>query len=85
MASAPCERQKRRPRDPFGAEHPSCRGSDSSRLVEQVTMMKKLIGLVMLLSIGLLIGCNTIQGAGQDIERGGEAVSDTAKDVQKSM
>jgi predicted small secreted protein len=47
--------------------------------------MKKLIGLVMLLSIGLLIGCNTIDGAGQDIERGGEAVSDAAKDVQKSM
>jgi predicted small secreted protein len=48
-------------------------------------MMKTFLGLVMLLSIGLLIGCNTIQGAGQDIERGGEAVSDTAKDVQKSM
>jgi predicted small secreted protein len=47
--------------------------------------MKTLIGLVMLLSIGLLIGCNTIDGAGQDIERGGEAVSDAAKDVQKSM
>lgn len=47
--------------------------------------MKTLIGLLMLLSIGLLIGCNTIDGAGQDIERGGEAVSDAAKDVQKSM
>jgi entericidin B len=51
----------------------------------KVIMMKTLIGLVMLLSIGLLIGCNTIDGAGQDIERGGEAVSDTAKEVQKSM
>jgi predicted small secreted protein len=48
-------------------------------------MMKKFIALTMLLSIGLLIGCNTIDGAGQDIERGGEAVSDTAKEVQKSM
>jgi predicted small secreted protein len=48
-------------------------------------MMKKFIALTMLLSIGVLIGCNTIDGAGQDIERGGEAVSDTAKDVQKSM
>jgi entericidin B len=48
-------------------------------------MMKKVIGLAMLLSIGLLIGCNTIHGAGQDIERGGEALSETAKDVQKSM
>jgi predicted small secreted protein len=56
-----------------------------SRLSVQVTMMKKLIVLVMLLSIGVLIGCNTIHGAGQDIERGGEAVSDSAKEVQKSM
>jgi predicted small secreted protein len=56
-----------------------------SRLSVQVPMMKKLIVLVMLLSVGLLIGCNTIDGAGQDIERGGEAVSDTARDVQKSM
>jgi entericidin B len=48
-------------------------------------MMRTLIGLMMLLSIGLMIGCNTIDGAGQDIERGGEAVSDTAKEVQKSM
>jgi entericidin B len=48
-------------------------------------MMKKFLALTMLLSIGLLIGCNTIDGAGQDIERGGEAVSDTAKEVQKSM
>jgi entericidin B len=50
-----------------------------------VILMKKLIGLMMLLSAGLLIGCNTIQGAGQDIERGGEAVSEAAKEVQKSM
>jgi entericidin B len=48
-------------------------------------MMKKFIALTMLLAIGFLVGCNTIHGAGKDIERGGEAVSDTAKDVQKSM
>ncbi|PKP63272.1 MAG: entericidin, partial [Alphaproteobacteria bacterium HGW-Alphaproteobacteria-8] len=27
--------------------------------------------------------CNTVQGVGKDVESGGEAISDTAKDVQK--
>jgi entericidin B len=62
-----------------------CRCSDFQGYFVKVIKMKTLIGLFMLLSIGLLIGCNTIDGAGQDIERGGEAVSDTAKEVQKSM
>ena len=30
-------------------------------------------------------GCNTIAGAGKDIERGGQVIRDTAKDVQKKM
>jgi entericidin B len=47
--------------------------------------MKKLITLMVLLSIVGLIGCNTIEGAGKDIQRGGEAVSDTAKDVKRDM
>lgn len=33
----------------------------------------------------LLSGCNTVAGAGADIQKGGEAVTDTAKDVQKKM
>jgi predicted small secreted protein len=47
--------------------------------------MKMLITLMVLLSITGLIGCNTIEGAGKDIERGGEAVSDTARDVKRDM
>ncbi len=47
--------------------------------------MKKLIALLVLVSIAGLIGCNTIEGAGKDIQRGGEAVSDTAKDVKRDM
>ncbi|MGA9993381.1 MAG: entericidin A/B family lipoprotein [Thiobacillaceae bacterium] len=30
-------------------------------------------------------GCNTVAGAGKDLERGGEKVQDTAKDVQQQM
>jgi len=42
----------------------------------------------MLMVLGTLVtaaGCNTIEGMGKDIERGGEATQDTAKDVQKRM
>ncbi len=43
--------------------------------------------LLALLFLGLatLGACNTVQGAGKDIEAGGEAISDTAKEVQDSM
>jgi predicted small secreted protein len=47
--------------------------------------MKKFITLIVLVSIAGLIGCNTIEGAGKDIQSGGEAVSDTAKDVKRDM
>jgi len=47
--------------------------------------MNKLLLLVLLAAMAGLSGCNTIEGAGQDIQRGGEAVSDTAKDVKRGM
>jgi predicted small secreted protein len=47
--------------------------------------MKKLAALLVLVSIAGLIGCNTMEGAGKDIQRGGEAVSDTAQDVKRDM
>jgi predicted small secreted protein len=31
---------------------------------------------------GALSGCNTMQGLGKDIERGGEKLQNSAKDVQ---
>ena len=41
--------------------------------------------LAVLCVLGTLMGCNTIAGAGRDIERGGEIIRDTARDVQKKM
>ncbi len=41
--------------------------------------------LVALCALATLAGCNTIAGAGRDIERGGEIIRDTARDVQKKM
>ncbi|MGM8851413.1 MULTISPECIES: entericidin A/B family lipoprotein [Salinicola] len=42
--------------------------------------MKRLIAfsLFALFSAGILAGCNTVDGAGKDIESGGEAVQDAA-------
>jgi entericidin B len=53
-------------------------------------MLKKIVLIVTTLAaITLapiaLTGCNTVAGAGTDIKSGGEAVTDTAKDVQKKM
>lgn len=42
------------------------------------------IGVVVAAAL-LSAGCNTIQGAGKDIERGGQVIRDTAKDVQKRL
>ena len=33
----------------------------------------------------MLTGCNNIEGAGRDLERGGEKVQDTARDVKRDM
>ncbi|MDZ7851920.1 MAG: entericidin A/B family lipoprotein [Halomonas sp.] len=42
--------------------------------------MKRTISLILvsLFTLSLLSGCNTIRGAGEDIERGGEAVQDAS-------
>ena len=35
--------------------------------------------------IALFAGCNTMAGAGKDIERGGEKLQNTAKDTKEKM
>ena len=49
-------------------------------------MFRKILATLMLLGmLGTIAGCNTVEGMGKDIERGGEMTQDTAKDVKKSM
>lgn len=43
-----------------------------------------LMALVVAVS-AIVAGCNTIEGAGRDLERGGEKVQDTARDVKRGM
>lgn len=47
--------------------------------------MKTIIALLMSSTFVVLAGCNTVAGVGKDLERGGEKVQDTAKDVQQKM
>jgi predicted small secreted protein len=47
--------------------------------------MKKLIALLLLLVMGVLAGCNTMEGMGKDIERGGEKLQGTAQDTKEKL
>lgn len=40
-------------------------------------MMTRLLAVLML--AGFIAGCNTMEGAGKDLERGGEKIQDKAK------
>ncbi|AUB82151.1 entericidin A/B family lipoprotein [Candidatus Thiodictyon syntrophicum] len=47
--------------------------------------MNKLLMLMLLIAVGGLLGCNTMAGAGRDIQRGGQAVTNTANHVKSEM
>jgi entericidin B len=48
--------------------------------------MKKLIAVLGMLAFTVgLSACNTMQGMGKDVERGGEKVQDAASSTQKKM
>ncbi len=42
--------------------------------------MKRIIGFALLSAYVFLTGCNTVQGAGKDIERGGEKIQSEAQE-----
>jgi len=52
-------------------------------------MTRKILAVLIMLgmfgTLTAISGCNTIAGAGTDVERGGEAIHDSARDVQKKM
>ncbi|HTP39273.1 MAG TPA: entericidin A/B family lipoprotein [Steroidobacteraceae bacterium] len=47
--------------------------------------MKKLLTLCALAGLALIAGCNTVHGAGKDIERGGEKVQNAADNTKAKM
>lgn len=40
------------------------------------------MALALLLSLGTLSACNMMEGAGEDISQGGDAINDAAEDAQ---
>ncbi len=52
-------------------------------------MARNMLAVLMMLGLlgafSIISGCNTVAGAGKDVERGGEAIHDTAKDAQQKM
>lgn len=47
--------------------------------------MKTLLTTLAIASVVVFTGCNTIKGAGQDVSKAGEAVTDAAQDTQNRM
>ena len=47
--------------------------------------MNNILALILFIAIGGLTGCNTMAGAGRDIQRGGQAVSHAATHVQRKL
>lgn len=62
-----------------------CHLHHKSVLNLQEGAMKTIFALLMSVVFAALSGCNTVAGAGKDLERGGEKVQDTARDVQQKM
>ena len=42
--------------------------------------MNRLIALLVAASFALLAGCNTVEGAGKDIQQGGKAITNEARE-----
>ena len=52
----------------------------------KLTRLARIAGVLLALSgASAVVACNTVEGAGKDLERGGEKVQDTAKDVKQKM
>ncbi len=67
----------------FAAQAVSTCGEEIAKLEKNVIrkerVMKKLLMLVaIVMSVFSVTACNTMQGAGEDIERGGEKIQDAA-------
>jgi len=53
-------------------------------------MFKKLLVPLMAVAflagpLGILAGCNTVEGAGKDVEQGGKAIKNEAKETKDKM
>jgi predicted small secreted protein len=68
-----------------GAGSGDARVGDAAHKGDRTVFAKTITILLLAALASLLAGCNTVAGAGKDIERGGQVIRDTAKDVQKKL
>ena len=47
--------------------------------------MRLVQAIASVLLVGLAAACNTVEGAGQDIQAGGQAISNTASEVKQEI
>lgn len=49
-------------------------------------MIKRLLAVLMVLGmVGGVVGCNTMEGAGEDVERAGEGVQEGAQEGRERL
>jgi predicted small secreted protein len=72
---------------PRGSVFPAhaIRRSPKEAHMKNSMMKNKWVALLALLMLGSLAGCNTMQGLGKDIERGGEKLQNSSKNTQEKM
>ena len=49
------------------------------------TMLNKIFGIVVAAAVLALYGCNTVEGMGKDVERGGEKIQSGAEKTKAKM
>jgi len=47
--------------------------------------MKTIIAVLSILFVAGLAACNTVEGVGEDVEAGGQAIGDTARDAEDEL
>jgi entericidin B len=68
-----------------GSQQQALDTTQMSQLMSQIhkgAPMKKIV-MLLLLVVSALAGCNTMEGVGKDVERGGEKMQDSAKDAKR--
>jgi entericidin B len=55
---------------------------DAMPINSRTKFMRLAMALALLLSLGTLSACNMMEGAGEDISQGGDAIDDAAEDAQ---
>jgi len=76
VLGAPDQAARRRPNGTFVSNEKLLRLSDQPK---EPDMLKKIVTLAFVASGLALAACNTIEGAGKDVESVGEAAQDAAK------